>query len=129
MLAPWKKNYDKPRQYIKKQRYYFAKKVHIVKTMFFPVVMYKCESWSRKKAECQRIDAFDLWCWRRLLRVSWKASRSNQSVLKEISLEYSLGGLKLKILYFGHLLRRSVSLEKSLILGKIEAKGKGDYRG
>ena len=91
--------------------------------------MYKCESWSRKKAECQRIDAFDLWCWRRLLRVSWKASRSNQSVLKEISLEYSLGGLKLKIQYFGHLLRRTVSLEKSLILGKIEAKGKGDYRG
>ena len=129
MLVPCKKSYGQPRQHIKKQRYYFAKKVHIVKTMFFPVVMYKCESWSRKKAECQRIDAFDLWYWRRFLRVPWTERRSNQSILKEISLEYSLGGLKLKIQYFGHLLRRTVSLEKSLILGKIEAKGKGDYRG
>ena len=91
--------------------------------------MYKCESWSIKKAECQRMDSFDLWCWRRLLRVSWKASRSNQSVLKEISLEYSLGGLKLKIQYFGHLLRRTVSLEKSLILGKIEGKRRRGNRG
>ena len=91
--------------------------------------MYKCESWSIKKAECQRIDAFDLWCWRRLLRVSWTASRSNQSILKEINLEYSLGGLKLKVQCFGHLLRRTVSLEKTLMLGKTEAKGKGDCRG
>ena len=97
-------------------------KVHLVKAMVFPVVMYGCESWTIKKAECQRIDAFELCCWRRLLRVPWAARRSNQSILKEISPEYSLEGLmlKLKIQYFGHLMRRTDSLEKSLILGKIE---------
>ena len=97
-------------------------KVCLVKAMVFPVVMYGCESWTIKKAECRRIDAFELWCWRRLLRVPWTARRSNQSILKEISPEYSLEGLmlKLKLQYFGHLMRRSDSLEKTLMLGKIE---------
>ena len=95
---------------------------HLVKTMVFPVVMYWCESWTINKAECWRIDAFELWCWRRLLRVSWTARRSNQSILKEISPEYSLEGLmlKLKLQYFGHLMRRVNSLEKTLMLRKIE---------
>ena len=90
--------------------------------MVFPVVMYGCESWSIKKAECQRIDAFELWCWRRLLRVPWNVRRSNQSILKEISPEHSLKELmlKLKLQYFGHLMGRTDSLEKTLILGKIE---------
>ena len=93
-------------------------KVHLVKTMLFPVVMYGCESWTVKKAECQRIDAFELWCWRRLLRVPWTARRSNQSILKEISPRISLEGmmLKLKLQYFGHLMRRVDSLEKTLML-------------
>ena len=97
-------------------------KVCLVKVMVFPVVMYGCESWTIKKAECQRIDAFELWSWRRLLRVPWTARRSNQSILKEISPEYSLEGLmlKLKLQYFGHLIRRTDSLEKTLMLGKIE---------
>ena len=95
-------------------------KVHLVKAMVFPVVMYGCESWTIKKAECQRIDAFELWCWRRLLRVPWTARRSNQSFLKEISLKYSLEGLMLKLQYFGHLIRRTDSLEKTLMLGGIE---------
>ena len=97
-------------------------KVHIVKAMVFPVVMYRCESWTIKKAECQRTGAFELWCWRRLLRVPWTARRSNQSILKEINPEYSLEGLmlKLKLQYFGHLMRRTGSLEKTLMLGKIE---------
>ena len=92
--------------------------VHLVKAMVFPVVMYGCESWTIKKAECQRIDAFELWCWRRLLRVPWTARKSNQSILKEISPEYSLEGLmlKLKLQYFGHLMRRADSLEKTLML-------------
>ena len=96
-------------------------KVHLVKAMVFPVVMYGCESWTVKKAECQRIDAFELWCWRRLLRVPWTARRSNQSILKEISLGCSLEGmrLKLKLQYFGHLMRRVDSLEKTLMLGGI----------
>ena len=97
-------------------------KVHIVKAMVFPVVMYGCESWTIKKAECQRIDAFELWCWRRLLRVPWTARRSNQSILKEISPEYSLEGLSLKLQYLGHLMQRFDSLEKTLMLGKIEGK-------
>ena len=95
-------------------------KVRIVKAMVFPVVMHGCESWTIKKAECQRIDAFELWCWRRLLRVPWTARRSNQSILKEISPEYSLEGLKLKVKYFGHLMQRTDSFEKTLMLGKIE---------
>ena len=96
-LAPWKKNYNKPRQHIKKQRHYFANKGPSSKAMSFPVVMYGCESSTTKKAECQRIDAFELWCWRRLLRVPWTVRRSNQSILKEISPEYSLEGLMLKL--------------------------------
>ena len=106
-------------------------KVHLVKATVFPVVMYGCESWIIKKAKCQRMDAFELWCWRRLLRVPWTARRSNQSILKEISPEYSLEGLmlKLKLQYFGHLMQRTDSLEKTLMLGKIlKAGGKGDDR-
>ena len=95
-------------------------KVHLVKTVVFPVVMYGCESWTIKKAECRRIDAFELWCWRRLLRVPWTAKRSNQSILKEISTEYSLEGLMLKLQYFGCLMQRADSLEKILMLGNIE---------
>ena len=99
-------------------------KVHLVKAMVFPVVMYGCESWTVKKAECQRIDAFELCCWRRLLRVPWTARRSNQSILKEISPKCSLEGLmmKLKLQYFGHLMRRADSFEKTLMLGKIEGR-------
>ena len=99
-------------------------KVYLVKAMVFPVVMYGCESWTVKKAERRRIDAFELWCWRRLLRVPWSARKSNQSVLKEISPEYSLEGLmlKLKLQYFGHLMRRTDTLEKTLILGKTEGR-------
>ena len=96
-------------------------KVHLVKAMVFPVVMYGCENWTVKKAECQRTDAFEMWCWRRLLRVPWTAKRSNQSILKEISPGISLEGmmLKLKLLYFGHLMGRVDSLEKTLMLGGI----------
>ena len=114
-LAPWKKSYAQPRQRIKKQRHYFANKVHLVKAIVFPVVRYGYESWTPKKAELQRIDAFELWCWRRLLRVPWTARRSNQSILKEISPEYSMEGLKLKLKlqYFGHLMWRTDSLEKT----------------
>ena len=105
-------------------------KVHLVKAVVFPVVMYGCESWTMKKAECQITDAFELWCWRRLLRVPWTARRSNQSILKETSPEYSLEGLmlKLKLQYFGHLMGRTDSLEKTLMLGKIESR-RGDNRG
>ena len=105
-----------------------ATKVHLVKAMVFPVVMYGCESWTIKKAEHRRIDAFELWCWRRLLRVCWTARRSNQSILKEISPEYTLEGLmlKLKLQCFGHLIRRTDSFEKTLMLGKIES---GSRRG
>ena len=102
-------------------------KVHLVKAMILPVVMYGCESWTVKKAECQRIDAFELWCWFRLLRVPWTARRSSQSILKEISPGCSLEGLmlKLKLQYFGHLMRRADSLEKTLMLGKIEGRRRG----
>ena len=100
------------------------KKVHLVKAIVFPVVMYGCKSWTMKKAEHQGIDAFELWCWRRLLRVSWTVRRSSQSILKEISPEYSLEGLmlKLELQYFGHLMQRTDLFEKSLILGKIEVR-------
>ena len=99
-------------------------KVRLAEAMVFPVVMYGCESWTIKKAECQTIDAFELWCWRRFLRVPWTARRSDQSILKEISPEYSLEGLilKLKLQYFGHLIRRTDSLEKPLMLGKTESR-------
>ena len=106
-------------------------RVSVVKAMVFPVVMYGCENWTIKKAEHRRVDAFELWCWRRLLRVPWTARRSNQSILKEISPEHSLEGLmlKLKLQYFGHLLRRTDSLEKTLILEKCEGGRRGDNRG
>ena len=102
--------------------------VHLVKAMISPVVMYGCEIWTIKKAECQRIDAFELWCWRRLLRVPWIARRSNQSILKEIIPEYSLEGLMLKLQYFGHLMQRTDLLEKILMLGKIEGRRRGQQR-
>ena len=105
-------------------------KVHLVKAMVFPVVIYGCESWTVKKAECRRIDAFELWCWRRLLRVPWTARRSNQSILKKISTECSLEGLmlKLKLQYFGHLMQRVGSLEKTLMLGGIGGRRRGRQR-
>ena len=105
--------------------------VRVVKAMVFPVVMYGCDSWAVKKAECRRIDAFELWYWRRLLRVPWTARRSNQSILKEISPEYSLEGLmlKLKLQSFGHLMHRTESLEKTLMLGGLKVRGEGDNRG
>ena len=104
---------------------------HIVKAMLFPAVMFGCESWTIKKAECRRIEAFELWCWRRLLRVPWTARRSNQSILKEISPDYTLEGLmlKLELWCFGHLMQRTDSLEKTLMLGKIEGRRRGDDRG
>ena len=106
-------------------------KVRIVKAMVFPVVLYGCESWTVKKAECWRIDAFELWCWRRHLRVPWTVQRSNQSILKEISPEYSLEGLmlKLKLQYFGHLIWTADSLEKTLILGKMEGRRRRGRQG
>ena len=125
ILASWKESYDKIRQHIKKQRHYFASKGPYRQSyVFFPVAMYGCESWTIKKAECQKIDAFELWCWWRLLRVPWTARRSNQSILKEISPGCSLEGLmlKLKLQYFGHLMRRTDSLEKTLMLGGIEGR-------
>ena len=124
MLATLKKSYYQSRQHIKKQRYALPTKVHLLEAMVFPVVMYGCESWTIKKAECQRIDIFEMWCWRRLLRVPWTARRSNQSLLKEISPEYSLEELmlKLKLQYSGHLMRRTVSFEKTLMLRKIEGR-------
>ena len=114
----------KPRQHIKKQRHYFANKVHLVKAMVFPVFIYGCESWTIKKAEGRKIDAFELWCWRRLLRVPWTERRSNQSILKEISPGCSLEGLmlKLKLQYFGHVMWRADSFEKMLMLGKIKGR-------
>ena len=120
MISPWKQSYDQPIQHIKKQRHYFDEKFHLVKVMVFPVVMYGCESWTVRKAECRRIDAFELWCWRRLLRVPWTARRYNQSILK-ISPGCSLEGLmlKVKLQYFGHLMRKVDSLEKTLMLGGI----------
>ena len=130
MLAPWKESYDQPRQHIENRDISLSTKVHLVKAMVFPAVMYGYESWTIKKAEHQRIDAFELWCWR-FLRVPWTARRSKQSILKETSPEYSLEGqmLKLKLQYFGHLMQRADSLEKSLMLGKIEGrKRRGQQR-
>ena len=107
---------------------YISNSLKYFKTMAFPVVMYGCESWTIKKAQCWRIDAFEQWCWRRLLRVPWTARRSNQSILKEISPEYWLEGLKLKLQYFGHLMWRNDSLEKTLMLGKIEGRRTGRWQ-
>ena len=122
---------DQPRHHIESRDSILPTKVRLVKAMVFPVVMYGCESWTVKKAEHQRIVAFDLWCWRRLLRVPWTARRSNQSILKDISPGISLEGmmLKLKLQYFGHLMRRVDSLEKTLILGGIGGRRKRDDRG
>ena len=124
MLAPWKENHEKPRQHTKSRDITLLTKVHIFKAMVFPVVMYRCESWTIKKAEHQRIDPFELWCWRRLFRVPWTAKRSNQSILKEVNPECLLEILllKLKLQYFGHLMQRANSLEKYLMLGKIESR-------
>ena len=124
MFPPWKESYDQPRQHIKKQRHYFVNKGLSSQGYVFPVVMYGCESWTIKKAEHWRIDAFELWCWRRLFRVPWTARRSNQSIVNEISPEYSLKGLmlKLKLQYFGHLIWKADSFEKTLMLGKIEGR-------
>ena len=124
MLAPWKKSYDQPRQHIWKQRHYFANKGPSSQGYCFYSSHVWCESSIMKKAECRRIDAFELWCWRRLLRFPWTARRSNQSILKDISPEYSLEGLmlKLKLQYFGHLMWRTDSLGKTLMLGKIEGR-------
>ena len=124
MLTPWKKNYHKLDGILKSRDITLATKVCLVKAMVFPVVMYGCESWTIKKAECQRTDNFELWCWKRLLRVPWTARRSNQSIQKEISPGYSLERLmlKLKLQYFGHLMRRADSLENTLMLGKIEGR-------
>ena len=126
MLTPWKESYD---SILKSRDIILPTKVHLVKAMFFLEVMYGCESWTIKKAECQRTDAFELWCWRRLLRVPWTARKSNQSILKEISPEYSLEGLmlKLKFQYFGNLMWRTDSLEKSW--ERLKARGEGDDRG
>ena len=131
MLTPWKESYDQPDSILKSRGITLSTKVCLVKAMVFPVVMYGCERWTIKKAECRRTDAFELWCWRRLLRVPWTARRSNQSILKEISPEYSLEGLmlKLKLQYFGHLMQRTDSLEKTLMLGKIEGRRRRDDRG
>ena len=125
MLAPLKKSYDQTRQHITKQSLYFANKSLSSQSYGFSVVMYGCVSWTIKKAEHRRIDASVLWCWRRFLRVPWTARRCNQSILKEISPEYSLEGLmlKLKLQYFGHLMRRTDSFEKTLMLRKTEEKG------
>ena len=130
MLTPWKESYDQPRQHIKKQRHYFANKSPSSQGYGFPVVMYGCENCIIKEAERQRIDAFELWCWRRLLRVPWTARRSNHSILKEISPEYSLEivMLKLKLQYFGLLMQRTDSLEKTLMLGKSEGRRRGWQR-
>ena len=124
MLAHWKKISDKLRQCIKKQTHHFADKGLYSQSYGFSSVMCGCESWTIKKAECRRIDAFELWCWRGLLRVSWTARRLSQSILKAINSEYSLEGLmlNLKLQYFGHLMQRSNSLEKTLMLGKIEGR-------
>ena len=121
-LAPWKKSYDQPRLLIKSRDITLPTNVHLVKAIVFPVVMYGCESWTTKKAEHPRTDAFELWCWRKLLRITWIARRSNQSILKEVNHEYSLEGVmpKLKFQYFGHLMQRANSLDKTVMLGKIE---------
>ena len=120
MLAPWKKRSDQPIQHIEKQDITLLTKIHLVKTIVFSVVMFGCESWTIKKIEYQRIDAFELWCWRRLLEVPWTARRSNQSILKEINPEYSLEGLmlKLKFQYIGHLMWRAYSHGKDPDSGK-----------
>ena len=123
-LTPWKESYEQSKQHIKKQRHYFANKICLVKAMVFPVVMYGCKSWTIKKAERGKIDAFELWCWRRLLRVLWTVRISKKSILKEISPGCSLEGLrlKLKLQYFGQLMQGADTFEKTLMLGEIEGR-------
>ena len=131
MLTPWKESYDQPSQHFEKQRHYFVNKGLSSKGYGFSVVMYRCESWTIKKAECRRIDAFELCYWRKLLRVPYTERISNQSILKEIIPEFSLEGLllKLKLQYFGYLMGRANSLEKTLMLRKTEVKrGRGQQR-
>ena len=130
MLTPWKESYDQPRQHIKKQRHYFANKGSSSQGYGFSSGHVWIESWTVKKDECRRIDAFELWCWRRLLRMPWTARRSNQSILKEISPGCSLEGLmlKLKLQYFGHLIQRTDSLEKTLMLGGTWGRRRGWQR-
>ena len=133
MLTPWKESYDQPRQKRHKPKsrdITLPIKVCLVKAMIFPVVMYGCESWTINKAELQRIDAFELSCCRRLLRVRWTTRRSNQSIIKKVSPEYSLERLmlKLKLQYFSHLMRRTDSFEKTLVLGKVEGRRRGQQR-
>ena len=130
MLAPWKKSYDKYRQCIQKQRHHFANKVHIVKAMVFPVATYGCESRTIRESEHWKIDAFELWCWRKLSEVPWTARRSNQSILKEIIPDYSLEGLmlKLKFQYFGHLMRRVDHWKRSWCWERLKAGREGGDR-
>ena len=122
MLAPWKKSYNKPRSTLKSRDITLLTKVCLIKALVFPVVLYGCESWTLKKAECRRIDAFELWCWRRLLRVPWTARKSNQSILREISTECSVEGLmfKLKLQCFAHLMQRTDLWGKTLIPGRTD---------
>ena len=129
-LLLWRKAMTNLDSILKSRDITLPRMVRLVKAMVFPVVMYGCESWTIKKAECQRIDAFELWCWRRFLRILWTARRSNQSILKEISPEYSLERLmlKLKLQYFGHPMQRTGSLEKPLMLGKIEGRRKRGWQ-
>ena len=131
MLAPWKKSYDKPRQHIKSRHITLPTKVHIAKAMIFPVVIYGCESWTIKKAEHRKIDAFELWCRRRFLRVLWTARRSNQSIPKEINPEYSLEALmlNLKLQYSGHLIPRADSLKRPWCWERLRAGEEGGNRG
>ena len=131
MRAPWKKSYNQPREHIKQQRHYFANKGPSSQTMVSPIVMYGCESLTIKKAEHRRIDAFERWCWRRLLRVPWTAKRSKLSILKEIIPEYSLEGLmlKLKLQYFGHLMQRLTWWKRPWFWKRLKARGEEDDRG
>ena len=131
LSLPWKESYDKPRQHIKKQGCHFASRDMYSQSSGFSSSHVQCESWAIKKTEHQRINAFKLWCWRSLLRILWTARRSNHSILKEISPEYSLEGLilKLKVQHFGHLIQRTNCLEKSLMLRKIEGRRVGGHRG
>jgi len=130
ILKAWKESYEKPRHYIKKQRYHFANKGLYSQSHGFSSSHVRCESWIIKKAEHGRIDAFKLWCWRRLSRVPWTARRSNQSIRKEINPEYSLEGLllKLKLQYLGHLIKRANTLEKTMMLGNDKGKGRRGWQ-
>ena len=130
MLAPWKKSYDKPRQCIKKQRHHFVDKGPYSQSYGFLVVIYRCEGWTIKTSECQRIDAFELWCWKRILRVPWTAKRSNHSILKEINPDYSLEGLllKLKLQYFGNLSESPIRWKRTWTWERLRAGGEESWQ-